>query len=139
MIDHNSSGFTLIEIMVAILILSIAFVSTIPKIAGFFKSKGAERTSMFNSVVSDAYKKSLKSDKPIMIWGIKGNDKIYIGQKKYVIKNEVFSAMINGKNEEGIKYYFFVYPSGIMDSVQIMFQNDKKIESEPLLLHFKAL
>jgi len=47
--------------------------------------------------------------------------------------------MVNGKNEEGIKYYFFVYPSGIMDSVQIMFENNAKIKSEPLLLHFKAL
>ncbi len=139
MIDRNNSGFTLIEIMVVMLILSIAFVYTVPKIAGFFKSKGAERTSMFNSVVADAYKKSLKLDKPIMVWGTKGNNNIYIGQKKYVIKNEVFSAMVNGKNEEGIKYYFFVYPSGIMDSVQIMFENNAKIKSEPLLLHFKAL
>jgi len=81
MIDRNNSGFTLIEIMVVMLILSIAFVYTVPKIAGFFKSKGAERTSMFNSVVADAYKKSLKLDKPIMVWGTKGNNNIYIGQK----------------------------------------------------------
>ena len=51
----------------------------------------------------------------------------------------VFSATVNNRSQEGIKYYFFVYPSGIMDSVQIMFDNNDKIESEPLLLKFKSI
>ncbi len=136
---HNRLGFTLIEIMIVMVILTMTFVSAVPKIEGFFNSASANRENLLNSILADAYTKSVKSDKPIMIWGVKGSGNIYMGKKRYLLKNEVFSATVNNRSQEGIKYYFFVYPSGIMDSVQIMFDNNDKIESEPLLLKFKSI
>ncbi|GMT43922.1 MAG: hypothetical protein IEMM0003_0741 [bacterium] len=135
---HDKAGFTFLEVMVVMVILTMAFVSAIPNIEGFFNSANANRSNILNTILADAYKKAIASDKPVMIWGVKDSDTIHMGGKSYKLKNGIFSAVVNGTNQEGIKYYFFVYPSGIMDSVQIMFSNDERFESEPLLLDFKS-
>jgi len=136
---YKESGFTLIEIMVVMIILSIAFAFVIPEINNFFSSNAANRINRFDGIIADAYKKAAETDAPVAVWGTEGSDIIHIGKKDYELKNDIFSIIVNGKNPKGIKYYFFVYPDGIMDSVQIVLDNGRKLESFPLLLHFKSL
>ncbi len=132
------SGFVLIELVIAMAIISVLFFFFMPRVAFFLTIKKAdEDVSILNEITEMAYKDAVDTGNSSIIWGIKGSSNIHYRDKKFVLPHEVFSVKVNGEYQEGLRYYFFVYPDGIMDRVKMVFENDKVMISNPLLLFWK--
>ncbi len=129
-------GFVLVELLIALAILSIAFFYLAPVSVNIFKTTQNKDIEKLNSIVQMAYKKAKESSMPQMVWGIKGSNNIHFDKKIVYLSKDVFEAKINEKYENGDKYFFFIYPFGIMDRVSLSFFGNKKIKSHPLLLRF---
>jgi len=137
MMKSKKRGFTLLEVLVVIVILTIGFVSFVPKLGSFFDKENNETIQFINTLITKAYKKAVEEDRPVIIWGVKGSNNIYLGGKNYEFKKDVFSVKVNDSYQEGLRYYFFIYPSGIMDKVEILFEDNEKVVSLPVLLRFE--
>jgi len=130
-------GFVLVELLIALAILSIVFFYLTPVSVNIFKSQKNLDVDKLNSIVQLAYKKAKSSGLPQVIWGLKGSNNIHFDRQLFYISKDVFDVKVNSLYQEGEKYIFFVYPAGIMDKVSLTLFGDKKIISYPLLLRFE--
>lgn len=131
-------GFTLIEVVVVMAILSIAFVSFMPKMTSFFTEKEQDPAiKLLNSLTQKAFEEAREGHCPAVIWGTKGSNHIYYANKQYTLPEDVFDVKVDGGYQEGLRYYFLIYPDGMMDEVKVRFENDKTIQSLPLLLRWQ--
>ncbi len=128
-------GFTLFELLVALVIIGISLFYLLPKNLKF-KSTKTEGLQGLNSSVSFAYKLAKSTGMAEAVCGDKGSSFIFVAEKRFVLKREVFEVKVNERYPEGLKYCFFVYPQGLMDRVLIRFSDEKRALSEPLLLGF---
>ncbi len=130
-------GFVLVELLIALAILSIVFFYLTPVSVNIFKSQKNLDLDKLNSIVQLAYKKAKNSGLPQVIWGLKGSNNIHFDKKLFYISKDVFDVKVNSHYQDREKYIFFVYPTGIMDKVSLTLFGDKKIVSQPLLLRFE--
>lgn len=128
-------GFTLLEILVVLAIIGISLFLLLPRNLKLNKTKNYN-LSQLNKAVLLAKKVSSSSGEAQKICGNKGSNIVYIANKRFNLKNEIFEVEVNNKYPEGIKYCFSVYPQGIMDSVKITLSNDERLVSSPLLMRF---
>ncbi len=128
-------GFTLFELLVALVIIGISLFYLLPKNLRLKTTKTEELRNL-NRAVSFAYKLSKSTGEAEPICGDKGSSSVFVRDKKFVLKREVFEVEVNGQYPEGLKYCFLVYPQGLMDRVLIRFGDEKRAISEPLLLGF---
>jgi len=128
-------GFTLLELLVALVIIGISLFYLLPKNLQF-KSANTDELQGLNSAVSFAYKLAKLKGEAEPICGDKGSSTVFVGKRKFVLRREVFEVKVNERYPEGLKYCFFVYPQGLMDRVLIRFSDEKRAFSEPLLLGF---
>ncbi len=132
----NSFAFTFIEILVVIILISLSLGLLIPKLGNFFDIENEKTTKILNKILQEAYNTSVSENRPIMIWGVKGGKLIHYENKVVDLEKVVFRVKVNENYQEGLKYYFFVYPEGLMDKVEMIFEDDSKLESNPLLIKF---
>lgn len=128
----------LIELVVVIAMLSVLLISFMPNITSFFSTQqNDECIKILDEITQIAYKDAVKNGHFSVIWGIKGSKNIYYKNKRYSFPYEVFSVKVNRKYQKGLKYYFLIYPDGIMDEVKIEFENNKIVKSSPILLSWQ--
>ncbi len=131
-------GFTLIEVVVIMAILTVALVAFVPKMTSFFTEKANNPAiELLNRLTQRAFEEARESHCPIAIWGTKGSNHIYYANKQYTLPYDVFDVKVNRNYQEGLRYYFLIYPCGIMDQVKVTFGNGKTIDSLPLLLRWR--
>ncbi len=126
----------LIELLIALAILSIVFFYLAPVSVNFFKKSNDKNIEQLDTAVTMAYKKARQTGMPQIIWGVKGSNNIHFDGKLIYISNDVFDVKVNGSYQYGDEYYFFVYPNGVMDRVSMILFGNIKLYSFPLLLRF---
>ncbi len=129
-------GFVLIELLIALAILSVIFFYLTPIGVNMFTPQSNKDVEKLNMLVKKAYEKSKDTGMPQMIWGLKGSNNIHFNKKLFYLSKDVFDVSVNAVYQQGDKYYFLVYPTGIMDKVAITLFGNKKVVSSPLLLRF---
>ncbi len=131
-----NSGFTLIEVLVVIALITLSMALLMPRIEDFFDIENNKTTKILNRILLEAYNISISENRPVLIWGVKGGRLIHCAGKIFDLEKTVFRVRVNESYQEGLKYYFFVYPDGLMDKVEIIFENDMELSSNPLLVRF---
>ncbi len=129
-------GFVLIELLIALAILSVVFFYLTPITVNVFKTTKSADAQKITSLVSSAFEKAKKTGLPQFIWGVKGSVNVHFDNLTVKLSDEVSSVLVNGEYQNGLEYRFRVYPYGIVDGVKITLLNNKNIVSHPLLLRF---
>jgi len=133
----KNKAFVLVELLIAVAILSVVLFYLSPTTVNLFKTDISEDVLIINSIAEKALTKAKKTNRPQVIWGIKGSTNIHFDNKSYQLSESIFDVKINGLYQTNDRYEFFVYPQGLMDNVVIFLSNDKKILSSPLLVGFR--
>jgi prepilin-type N-terminal cleavage/methylation domain-containing protein len=131
-----NKGFTLVEILVVLIIVSIGVIATVPKITDKVIKEKAE-IGFFNNLLKTNEKLSRQIKSPVFFKGFKGSENIetYEGKKVKIPEGlTVSSVEINGKDVDKLEFKIYVYPNGISDYFQILLSNDETLESIPILL-----
>ena len=129
-------GFVLVELLIVLVILSFAFFYLIPKLNITTEKKQSKQIETLNLIVKKAFVRAKNSAKAQVVWGFKGSNTLHLGNDKFKLPDDIFSCKINGNYEEGLKCYFFVYPDGVVDFVEIDLGGGLVLKSSPLLLTF---
>ena len=128
-------AFTLMELMIVMLIIGIGLMSVTPRIAS--KSVGQDpKLEFFNTLIKEQWQRSLELSEPVILTGFKGSSNIltHDGESKTIPENSVKEARINMYETRGNEYAVRIYPDGICDYFEIVFNNGDIVESVPLLM-----
>lgn len=129
-------AFTLLELMVVLLIIGVVLMGATPKIAS--RTVGEDPTlSFFDKLLKEAYDKSLELSQPVNIRGLR-NSKDFTtidGEKRQVEGiQSMHEVHINKELVTKQEFYITVYPDKICDYFTIKLDDDRVIESIPLLM-----
>jgi len=129
----NHRAFSLVELMIVIVIFGISLMFIVPKMVEKYTENNPV-VKQFDLVIKNAYNKALAINKGVFVKGVKGSNILSLDNKTYKIDGitSFNSAKINDKPQNGIDFYFGVYPDGIMDTFEIVTANNVKIVSDSL-------
>ena len=130
-------GFVLIELLIALAILSVIFFYFAPVSVNLFQPTTNEDAKKLNLLIEKAYKKARETGLPQYIVGEKGSKTVFFGKRSVRLSGEVFTVEVDGNYQRGLSYRFGVYPCGVMDKVKMVLYGEKELVSLPLLAEFK--
>ena len=133
-----SEGFTFVELLVVLVIISLFVSWSLPRFKEHIESKGVKAISVLDAVVDEACKEAERRGGPVQIRGILGEDVVRFADKKFDLGEQVREVRVNGGLVEGMEYGFFVYPGCVMDRV-VMDLGEFEVVSHPLSLSFGVL
>ncbi len=133
------NGFTLVELLIALLIIGIGLFTIVPKLTE--KSIGKDKyLNFFDKLIEEHYKIAKKEHKPVYFKGFLGSENIVKYNGKVVKIPDLLtinSIEINDRKIEKLEFKIYVYPDGYCDYFKLRLSNDKVIESIPLFLKTK--
>ncbi len=134
-ISDKNSGFTYIEVLVVLLILSIGLFAVAPKIIPGYIDKEPAIVKEMNNILMEAFKIAKELRRPTDIGFISGSNNIKLREKTFKLPDElsVMNAFINDKPPDGINFSLKVYPVGICDYFELDLSDGKKLISIPLI------
>jgi prepilin-type N-terminal cleavage/methylation domain-containing protein len=134
----TNKGFTLIEIIIVLVIIGIGFMTVAPVIVE--KTTGVpEDVAFFEDILRTTAKEAEDLGRAVALRGVKGSSTVMLddGTSVRIPGATVLSAKVNDKDQSGLEYIVFVYPSGISDYFELKLSNGKVLESIPLLLQMR--
>ncbi len=134
-INGHSQGFTFVELMVVMVIISMGMFLLVPKVVSGLLDRQNPITEEFNSVLKEAKKKAVKDRQKIGIRFVMGSEHFYLDDKEYTLPGErsVNRAWLNEEQTSGMEFFVNAYPDGICDYFVIELSGGLKIKSNPLL------
>lgn len=138
---HARAGFTLFELLIVMLIISIGFMGVAPRLTRSLAGINPVE-EFFTQQLKAGYEEAVRLGHPVVITGVKGSSAITTatGDKVNLPENLLAQEVrINGEATEGLEYTIAIYPDRLCDAFTITFDNGKTLESIPLLLGVRTL
>lgn len=131
----DSGGFTFIEMMVVLAILSVAMFVLVPKVINGVLEKRNAPVKEINGILQKAKQEALTKKETIRLRFVLGSSNFYFKEKVYTLPEgaELIEAKLNEKRPEGLDFYVNIYPDGICDYFEFKLSGNKKLLSRPLL------
>ena len=136
----DSNGFTFIELMVVIVIISIGKFVLVRKIVSGMLDRQDPITQELNTVLKEAKEKAMKERQKIGIRFIMGGEHFSLEGKEHTLPGDKYvnRAWINEEAAEGIDFTVNAYPDGLCDYFVIELSGGLKIRSIPLLCEVRV-
>lgn len=131
----SSPGFTFIELMVVIVIISVGMFILVPRIVSGMLDRQDPTTQELNSVLKKAKEKAMKERQKIGIRFIMGGEHFFFEDKEHTMPGDEYvnRAWINEEPARGIDFIVNAYPDGVCDYFVLELSGGVKVRSIPLL------
>ncbi len=132
---RNRNGFTFVEILVVMLILSIGLFVLVPRLAPRILEPTSPLKKMVDSVITKALKKAGESGRAEEITFIMGSGSFRMEDKEFKLPDglTVMDALVNDKRADALAVTVKAYPAGIIDYFELTLSDNSKLVSLPLL------
>ncbi|NOX19775.1 MAG: prepilin-type N-terminal cleavage/methylation domain-containing protein [Nitrospirae bacterium] len=136
---REAKGFTFIEMMVVLAIMSVAMFVLVPRVINGILERGTIPLSEMNKLLDKAKHEAASKKETLKLKFVLGSNNYYYGEKQYSLPEgaELLEARVNEKRPEGLEFSVRIYPDGICDYFRLKLSNDKRIVSRPLLCEVK--
>ncbi len=132
-------GFTFIELLIVMLIISLGLFILTPKLTKNFIERQDNTVSQLNRILHEAAESAKKYREPAEITFILGSSNFIYQNNRIQLQNGLIleEAYVNEYPARSLEVVVRAYPDGICDYFSLRFSNGKKIISMPLLCKVK--
>lgn len=137
----NRAGFTFIEVLIVMLILSIGLFTIIPKVAPRYLERLSSTEETLNGLISEALKSAREYRKAINITFIMESGTINLEGKVTKLPDDltIDEAAVNEEPAYGPSFNIKVYPVGISDYFELKLSDGSKLVSLPLFTRVELI
>ncbi len=130
-----TGGFTFLEIIVVMTLLSVTLFVVLPKLTIRLIEKEDPVVRLLNNVLSEALNDAKLKKEPVEIKFILGSSNFTLMKERYQLPDgiEIVRARINDREAEGLQFAVRVYPDGICDYFDFTLTDKRQLLSKPLL------
>ncbi|GMT47915.1 hypothetical protein MNBD_NITROSPIRAE03-320 [hydrothermal vent metagenome] len=132
---RNRNGFTFVEILVVMLIISIGLFVLVPRLAPRILEPTSPLEKKVNSVITKALEKAGESGRAEEITFILGSGSFRMEDEEFKLPEglTVTDALVNDKRADALAVTVKAYPAGIIDYFELTLSDNSKLVSQPLL------
>lgn len=127
-------GFTLIELIIVIFILSICIFTLMPSFRVDFLDTNPPQEKVLNKILNDALITAKKLSSIIEITFVIGSGNIHLNDKVYELPDgiQITRASLNERPVNGLSFTLKVYPEGLCDYIELKLSDNTTLVSLPL-------
>ena len=132
---RNRNGFTFVEILVVMLIISIGLFVLVPRLAPRILEPTSPLEKKVNSVITKALEKAGEAGRAEEITFILGSGSFRMEDEEFKLPEglTVTDALVNDKRADALAVTVKAYPAGIIDYFELTLSDNSKLVSQPLL------
>ncbi|MCL0033651.1 type II secretion system GspH family protein [Thermodesulfovibrionales bacterium] len=140
---RKNAGFTFLELLIVMMILSMGFFILAPKVASWHLDKVDTVQEGLDDIISKAMAQAKRDRQAVDIFFTKGSGKVRLkghGAAGNEIKEfelhggvTIMQATVNDRPAEGLSFSIKAYPVGIIDYFEFVLSDGSRVVSMPLL------
>ncbi len=128
-------GFTLLELLVVMAIVGLAWFSILPNLDIAGRMQGESRASL-NDFLSRVRSKAVNEYSREAVTLEIGKPELKWGAETFTLASPVQRAAINEQSPLGTEIVFYVYPAGVTDAVELELLSGETLIAAPLQAAF---
>ncbi len=132
---RNRNGFTFVEILVVMTIISIGLFVLVPRLAPRILEPTSPLEKEVNSVITKALEKAGESGRASEITFIMGSGSFRLEDEEFRLPSglTVMEALVNDRRADALVVTVNAYPAGIIDYFELTLSDNSRLVSRPLL------
>ncbi|RMG72189.1 MAG: prepilin-type N-terminal cleavage/methylation domain-containing protein [Nitrospirae bacterium] len=137
---QSSPGFTFIELMVVLAILSVGMFVIMPKVVGGMLEKSQPLTAELNALLKEAKNRAVKERVRVDIRFVLGGEHYFFEDHEYTLPGgrQLQRAWVNEHQASGLEFRIHAYPAGVCDYFVLELGEKVKLKSNPLLCEVRV-